>query len=114
MTAETTGAAMGSPPRGWRRQLSGYLRRAGVEVAEKALILYYTLEEPGLPGWARSAIYGALAYFLTPVDATPDYIPGVGFADDLGVLTAALATVAAHVTPEARRRARERVDGWRR
>ncbi|HKJ88061.1 MAG TPA: YkvA family protein [Gammaproteobacteria bacterium] len=81
-------------------------------MGEKVLFLYYTLEEPELPVWARSVIYGALGYFLTPWDAAPDFIPGVGYADDLGVLTAALATVAVHVTPYARQRAREQLDRW--
>ncbi|HKL77851.1 MAG TPA: YkvA family protein [Gammaproteobacteria bacterium] len=111
--AETTAGPTEAPPRNLRQRLWGYLRRASGELAEKVLILYYTLDEPELPAWARSTIYGALLYFLSPWDATPDFIAGVGFTDDLGVLTAALATVAAHVTPEARRRARERLDGWR-
>ncbi|KPV39217.1 hypothetical protein AN478_13175 [Thiohalorhabdus denitrificans] len=98
--------------RGFRSRARGYLRRAGREVGEKVLFLYYTLDEPELPAWARSVIYGALGYFLAPWDAAPDFIPGVGYADDLGVLTAALATVAVHVTPEARRRAREQLDRW--
>ena len=38
-------------------------------------------------------IYGALAYFVLPVDAVPDAIPVAGFTDDLGALAAALGTV---------------------
>lgn len=80
---------------------------AGREVIEKALILYFTLEEPGVPMWAKTTITVALGYFIFPADAIPDFTPVVGYADDLGVLAAALATVAAHVTPEAKRRAVE-------
>ena len=80
---------------------------AGREVIEKALILYYTLGEPGVPAWAKAVITGALGYFIFPADAIPDVTPVVGFADDLGVLVAALATVVMHVTPEAKRRAAE-------
>lgn len=87
-------------------------RRAGRGVAEPALVLYHTLQDPELPTWARSVIYGALGYFLTPWDAAPDFIPGVGYSDDLGVLTAALATVAAHIGPDARERARAQAERW--
>jgi len=80
---------------------------AGSEVVEKALILYYTLREPGVPAWAKTTITVALGYFIFPADAIPDLTPVVGYADDLGVLVAALATVAAHVTPEVKRRAAE-------
>ena len=80
---------------------------AGKDVIEKALVLYYTLGEPGVPVWARTVITVALGYFIFPTDAILDITPAVGYADDLGVLLAALATVAAHVTPAARQRADE-------
>ena len=78
---------------------------AGREVVEKALILYYTLGEPCVPVWAKTTITMALGYFIFPVDAIPDLTPVVGYVDDLGVLVAALVSVAMHVTPEAKRRA---------
>lgn len=30
----------------------------------------------------RGLILGGLTYFLLPTDATPDYLPGIGFIDD--------------------------------
>ena len=83
---------------------------AGREVVEKALVLYYTLREPDVPAWAKTTIVVALGYFIFPADAIPDLTPAVGYADDLGVLVAALATVAVHVTPEAKRRASETLE----
>lgn len=82
---------------------------AGREVIEKALVLYYTLSEPNVPVWAKTTITVALGYFIFPADAIPDFTPAVGYADDLGVLVAALATVAMHVTPEAKRRASQTI-----
>ncbi len=80
---------------------------AGREVVERALVLYYTLGEAGVPAWAKTTITVALGYFIFPADAIPDLTPVVGYADDFGVLVAALAMVAAHVTPEGKRRASE-------
>ena len=64
---------------------------AGKEVIEKALWLYYAAQRPETPKWAKTAIYGALAYFISPIDAIPDITPLVGFTDDLGALAAAIA-----------------------
>ncbi len=80
---------------------------AGREVVEHALVLYYTLSEPDVPAWAKTTITAALGYFIFPADTIPDFTPAIGYADDLGVLVAALATVAVHVTPEAKRQASE-------
>lgn len=78
---------------------------AGREAIETALILYFTLREPGVPAWARAAITAALGYFIVPTDALIDLAPAIGYADDASVLVAALIAVAMHVTPTAKRRA---------
>ena len=95
----------------WQKLLK-FARTAGREVVEHALSLYYAAQEPDTPAWAKTVIYGVLGYFIFPVDAIPDLIPGVGFSDDLGALAAALATVAAHVTPEIKARATKKAAEW--
>lgn len=97
---------------GLHRKLAGFARAAGRKVVEKAVLLYLILREPGTPAWARSAIIGALGYFILPLDAVPDLIPGVGFTDDLGILAMALGTVATLITPGLRDRARELTARW--
>ena len=86
--------------------------KAGKDVIEKALWLYYAAQQPGTPAWARTVIYGALAYFVLPVDAVPDAIPVAGFTDDLGALAAALGAVAMYVTEDVKRMAAKRMREW--
>lgn len=86
--------------------------KAGREVVEKALWLYYAAQQPSTPAWARTVIYGALAYFVLPVDAMPDAIPVAGFTDDLGALVAALGTVSMYVTDQVKTMASEKMKGW--
>jgi uncharacterized membrane protein YkvA (DUF1232 family) len=93
-------------------KLVGFARSAGCDVVEKALQLFYAAQSPDTPVWAKTVIYGALGYFINIFDAIPDFTPAVGYGDDLGVLVAALATVAAHVTPEVKARAREKAADW--
>ncbi len=83
-----------------------YSRQAGSAFAELALTLYYTAADPNTPAWAKTVIVGALGYFIFPMDAVPDLVPGVGYVDDLGVLTAAVSTIAASVTKEHREKAK--------
>jgi len=85
---------------------------AGKEVVEKALILYYALRDPDTPTWAKGVLIAALGYFISPIDAIPDMIPGAGYGDDLGVLAAALTTVAAHIKKEHIEQARGSLTRW--
>ena len=105
-----TDAAPAAPdlysPDAFKSKLSGFARLAGRQVVEKALILYHTLQRPETPAAAKATIVGALAYFILPLDAVADFLPGVGYVDDLGALAAALVTVSGYVTEEVRRTAR--------
>jgi uncharacterized membrane protein YkvA (DUF1232 family) len=86
--------------------------KAGKEVIEKALILYYCLQDSDTPAWAKAAIIGALGYFISPIDAIPDFTPVIGFVDDLGVLAAATATVAMYIKEEHKEYAKEKIKIW--
>ncbi|KFE71145.1 YkvA family protein [Hyalangium minutum] len=47
------------------------------------------LSDGRVPLWKKLAGLLAVVYFLSPVDAIPDFIPILGWLDDLGVLSAA-------------------------
>jgi uncharacterized membrane protein YkvA (DUF1232 family) len=95
--------------KGFWRKARKHALAAGCKVLCLALKLYYALKNPDTPAWAKTTIAGALAYFIWPVDATPDIVPAVGYADDLGVLTAALATVAQYIDDSVVEKARTEV-----
>jgi len=95
-----------------RRKLQRNARRAGHPLVEKALQLYYALQSPATPSWARSTIVGALAYFILPTDAVPDILPGIGYTDDLAMIAAALATVQMYITDDIRTAARKQARRW--
>jgi uncharacterized membrane protein YkvA (DUF1232 family) len=96
----------------FRRKAKRVARRAGREVIEKALVLYYTLRDADTPAWARAVIVGALGYFVVPLDAVPDPTPVLGFIDDFWALAAALPVVAMHVKKEHRERAKAKLARW--
>jgi len=93
-----------SEQRFWDK-LKSYAKWAGRDVVERALILWYAAQQPHAPLWAKTAIYGALGYFILPMDAIPDVLPDVGYSDDLGVLAAALGSVALYIDEDVKRRA---------
>ena len=95
----------------WKK-VAEFASRAGIEIIRHALILYFCLKDKGTPKWAKITIVGALGYFIALLDAIPDFIPVVGFSDDLGVLVLAIATVQMHIKPEHRQQAEEKLRTW--
>lgn len=95
----------------WKK-LRRYAAVAGRELVEKVLTLFETLKDRDTPAWARAVIVGALGYFISPLDAIPDVIPGAGYADDLGAVAAALATVALYIKKEHIAAAKRRMQQW--
>ncbi len=93
-------------------KLKKFARKAGSKLTYIALMLFYTLKKPSTPKWAKAAIAGAIAYFIIPIDAVADFLPVVGLTDDLGVLTAALFSVAAYVDDEVKEEAKEKLNQW--
>jgi len=73
---------------------------------EDLLAAYFCAIDPTTPIRARAILFGALAYFVLPADAIPDFIAVLGFTDDAAVLAAAITTVGAYVTAAHRQAAR--------
>ena len=95
----------------WKK-VQRFAGAAGKEVVSKALVLYYCYSDPATPKWIKGIIVGALGYFIAPLDAIPDAIPVVGFADDLGALAAAAAVVMAHINKSHSEAAKKKLAEW--
>ena len=93
-------------------KLGRFARVAGRILVERALRLYYAARDPATPAWAKRAIYAALAYFVLPFDAVPDFIPGIGYLDDLSTITFTLLLVSVYVSAEVKARARAKTAEW--
>ena len=87
-------------------------KKAGSKVVYSALLLFYCMKDGDAPVWTKTVIIGALAYFISPIDAIPDLVPIVGYTDDLGALVAALGTVAAYINDDIRQKAKAKLADW--
>jgi uncharacterized membrane protein YkvA (DUF1232 family) len=69
-----------------------------VPFADDLVAAYFCALDPATPRRVRAVLLGALAYFIMPFDAIPDFLAGIGFSDDITVLVAAIALVRSHIT----------------
>ena len=97
---------------GFWNKVRTHAKTAGQKVLEQALKMYYSATDPDTPLWAKTTIYGALGYFISPIDAIPDFLPVAGYTDDIAVLVAAAATVAAYIKEEHVRKAQDTLRQW--
>ncbi len=95
----------------WNK-ISRNAKAIGEKVVYAALLLYYTLQAPATPSWAKVEIVGALAYLIWPVDAIPDFIPVVGYVDDYALLLVTLVITFVHITPQIRQQAKRKTEEW--
>jgi uncharacterized membrane protein YkvA (DUF1232 family) len=78
-----------------------------VPFMEDVVAAYYCALDTRTPTRVRGILLAALAYFVLPTDFIPDFIFGLGFTDDVAVLTAAIKAIRSHITPAHRAAARE-------
>ena len=87
-------------------------KKAGTTVIYAALLLFYTLQDPNVPAWAKAVIVGALGYFISPVDFIPDMIPVIGYTDDLSTLIGAIVMVSMYIDEDKKNKAKSKLRDW--
>ena len=92
------------------------LRSRAHELQTEAYALYLAARHPGTPWYAKLVVAAVAAYAFSPLDLIPDFVPVLGYLDDLvllplGILLA-IKLVPAPVLADCRARAAEaRRDG---
>ena len=82
-----------------------YARR--IPFIDEVVAGYYCAMDPETPPRVRGILLAALAYFILPLDAVPDFLLSFGFGDDIAVLMAALTAVGSNITDAHRIAARK-------
>ncbi len=95
---------------GFWKKVRHVAAQVGAKVLYPALQLYYLLGAEHVPAKAKTLIVGALGYLILPTDLIPDFIPALGFTDDLTALMVVLRTLYKYLTPEISARAKEQAD----
>ena len=87
-------------------------KKAGIKLIYIALLLYYYLQSSHISTKDKAIIYGALGYFIFPFDIIPDYIPFIGYTDDLSILTYAYKKVKSKIDDHIREKAKNKLNSF--
>ena len=93
----------------WNKVLN-IAKKAGIKVIYVALLLYYTLKSSHVSNTDKAIIIGALGYFILPIDIIPDYIPFIGYTDDMTVLIYAYRRVKSNIDDNIREKAKYKLN----
>jgi len=87
------------------------LRQRASGLKAETLALYLAARHPGTPWYAKALVAFVVAYAFSPIDLIPDFVPVLGYLDDLVLLPLGIALairlVPAPVLAECRAKARE-------
>ena len=95
----------------WKK-MKGFAGKAGIKVVYLALLLYYMLVDETVELKSKLTIVAALGYFIFPFDLIPDFLPIIGFTDDLSVLMIATSIVKRNINETHRLKARKTMEQW--
>jgi uncharacterized membrane protein YkvA (DUF1232 family) len=94
-------------------------RAAARTLKREVYTLYYACRDPRVPWYAKAVAGVVVAYALSPIDLIPDFIPVLGYLDELVLVPLGVALVLklipADVLEDCRRRAeqtRTRLRNW--
>ncbi len=78
----------------WFEKLKAYARHLKAEI----LALYLAARDPRTPWYAKLFMAGVVAYAMSPIDLIPDFVPVLGYLDDLILIPLGVA-LAIRMTP---------------
>jgi uncharacterized membrane protein YkvA (DUF1232 family) len=77
-----------------------------VPFSDDVVALYFCATDKAVPVKVKVSIIAALAYLVLPADVIPDFLVGLGFTDDVAVLTAVYSLVSSHINDTHRKAAK--------
>ena len=95
---------------GFSSKISKVAKSIGRSSVKKALLLYYVMKSKDVALLDKAKICAALGYFIVPIDLVSDFVPFVGYGDDLVAIAWALHSVYSKVTPEIEQLAEEQTN----
>jgi len=88
------------------------LRQWAVRIKRDAVTLWFALRHPDTPWLAKALAFLVVAYALSPIDLVPDFIPVLGYLDDMLLLPALIWLAVRLVPPLVLAQCRSRADEW--
>jgi len=89
-------------------ELKNWARR----IKRDGVMLWFACRDPRTPGWLKVLAFFVVAYALSPIDLVPDFIPVLGFVDDVLLLPALIWFIVRQLPEQIVQDCRQQADDW--
>jgi len=96
----------------WAAAAGRQLRNWAAALKREGLVLWFACRDPRTPWYVKGLAMLVVAYALSPIDLIPDFIPVVGFLDELILLPGAIWLVIRLVPQQVLFESRARAQAW--
>lgn len=86
------------------------LKQKASQLKRETTALYFAHRDPRTPWYARAFSALVVAYLFSPIDLIPDFIPILGYLDDLVLVPLGISLALKMIPPEVIAEARKRAD----
>jgi len=93
---------------GWIEAMRAWARR----IKRDAMTLWFARSHPRTPWYAKAMGAFVVAYALSPIDLIPDFIPVLGYLDDVLLLPALIWLTVRMLPPDVLAEARQKAEQW--
>lgn len=100
MILENTDYRIGKTDKRFSQKINKKAKYIGEKLIVISLKMYYAFKDKDTPMYPKIKIFGALLYFITPVDFIPDPIPFIGYTDDMFILIRSFRSIATNIKEE--------------
>lgn len=88
------------------------LKRWAKQIKRDGVTLWFAGKHPGTPWHAKALVVFVVAYALSPIDLIPDFIPVLGYLDDVLLLPGLIWLAIRLLPPEVLADSRGLADDW--
>ena len=85
------------------------LKQKGKQLRNEVYTLYLAYKDPRVPWYAKAFMAAIVGYALSPIDLIPDFIPVLGYLDDLIIVPAGIFLALKMIPRDVLKDCRERV-----
>jgi len=87
------------------------LRSRARVLKNETVSLYLATKDPRTPWYVKAIVFITVAYALSPIDLIPDFVPILGYLDDLIIVHAGIALAIRLIPAEVLEEAQNKVSG---